>query len=300
MSVVARRSAGGIDLELELERADLLPGRLAPATLRITAREAREIRGAYATLVGTEHWQFQRTERDANGNMHQRTVTAREELPRVPVRLVGATTLARVEQRTLPFELPVPSLGPPTLDATVCGVAWSIEVKLDVPGLDPGLAMPVTVHQPTALLRAGVVDVGQFALWDSADAGADGYRAAIALEPVPLPIGGPFSGRVTIEAPSAVTLQEIRAELRVRATATVPSGIEEEVSAWVGRIAGAGPLAAGTTTLAFDADIPARPLPTVRLPHGRTDATFRVTLARAWARDTHLVRDVALATTTEL
>jgi hypothetical protein len=289
-----------VDLELELERTDLLPGRLAAAVLRITSRNAREVRGAFATLVGTEHWQFHRTERDAHGNTRTRTVTDRTELPRVPIQLLGPTTLADRERRVLPFELPVPALGPPSVDAAVCGVAWELEVKVDVPGFDPGLAVPIVVHQPTALLRAGVVSVGQFALWESADAEADGYRAAIELDPVPVPIGGPFTGRVTLEAPAATDLQEIRAEIRVQAKATVPSGLSEEITVWAGRITGPGPLPAGATRLEFTTELPPRSLPTARLPHGETDATFRVILARAWAPDHNLVRDVALATTTEV
>ena len=300
MSVVVRNSGGGVDLELELERTDLLPGRLAPAVLRLVARQGREIRGAYATLIGVEHWQVRQTDRDANGTTRTRTVTRREDLPRVPIRLLGPTALSAGVRTVLPFEVPVPSLGPPSVDATVCGVAWELEVKVDVPGFDPGLGVPLTVHQPTGALRAGVVGVEQFALWESADAETDGYRGTIELDPVPLPVGRSFNGVVTIEAPGAVDLQEIRAELRVAAKATVPSGLDEEITLWAARIAEPGPLAAGTTRLAFTADLPARPLPTARLPHGRTDATFRVILARAFARDDHLVRDVALSTTTEL
>jgi len=41
-------------------------------------------------------------------------------------------------------------------------------------------------------------------------------------------------------------------------------------------------------------------LPTIDLPHGRARAEFHVILAQAWAPDTHYVRDVAVATTTEL
>jgi len=300
VSVIARNSGGGVDLEVELERTDLLPGRLVAAVLRLTSRDNREVRGAYATLIGTEHWQFHRTERDANGTTTTRTVTQREELPRIPVQLLGPTTLAAGERRVLPFELPVPALGPPSVDATVCGVAWELEVKVDVPGFDPGLVVPIVVHQPTALLRAGVVSVGQFALWESADAEADGYRAALALDPVPIPIGRPFTGRVTLEAPAALDVQEIRAEIRVDARATVSSGLKEEITLWAARIAGPGPLAAGTTRIEFTAELSPRPIPTARLPHGETDATFRVILARALAPDHHLVRDVALATTTEV
>ena len=41
-------------------------------------------------------------------------------------------------------------------------------------------------------------------------------------------------------------------------------------------------------------------LPTSRLPHGKADAQFHVILAKAWAQDTHLVRDIAICSTTEL
>ena len=41
-------------------------------------------------------------------------------------------------------------------------------------------------------------------------------------------------------------------------------------------------------------------VPTVDLPHGTGRASFHVILAKAWARDLHYVRDVALCSTTEL
>jgi hypothetical protein len=46
--------------------------------------------------------------------------------------------------------------------------------------------------------------------------------------------------------------------------------------------------------------VPGRDLPTIELPHGRTDAAFHVILARPLARDPHLVRDVAICSTTEI
>jgi hypothetical protein len=53
-----------------------------------------------------------------------------------------------------------------------------------------------------------------------------------------------------------------------------------------------GQLAAGVVRLTFQRDI--------GLPHGRSDAQLHVILARAWAPDTHLVRDVAICSTIEL
>ncbi len=300
MSVVARNSGGGVQLELELQRGDLLPGRLVPGVLRVLSGSPCEIRGAFVTLVGTEHWKHEVTERDAKGNMRTRIVREERELPRVPVQVLGPVALGRDERRELPFEIPVPGLGPASVAADVCGVEWTLEAKLDVPGFDPGVAMPVTIHQPTALLRAGVVPVGQFALWPSADAGADGIRASISVDPVPLDLGGPFRGRLVLETDGPYEVQEVRVELRVHAEATVSSGLREEITIWTAQVLGAGRLSPGVHDIEFAGDLPAVALPTAALPHGRTNARLHVIIARARARDPHLVRDVALATTTEV
>jgi hypothetical protein len=297
---IARRSAGGVDFELELERDHLLPGRLVGGVARLNFRKNMRIRGGYVTLIGREWWQYERSDTDSQGHSRTETVTRREDLPRVPVQLLGEAQFSAGETRELRFELPVPGLGPPTVDATVCGVSWEIEVKLDVPGFDPALMAPVTIAQPTALLRAGVVRVAQYALWNEADASASGISARIALDPVPLCIGSEFRGVMTIDTPQRMKLQEVRLELRVRAEATVNSGKSEERSLWVGRLAGAGEFGAGSQTIEFAGQLPWTWLPTARLPHGQTQATFRVVLARARARDPNLVRDVAVCSTTEL
>jgi hypothetical protein len=129
-------------------------------------------------------------------------------------------------------------------------------------------------------------------------AGADA-NASIALDPVPLCIGAPFRGSVTI-ATGRQTLQEVRLELRSRVEATVASGKDEQVTMWTGRVAGEGEFGGGNVTIPFEGELPALWLPTSRLPHGRADAQFHVILARAWAQDTHLARDVAICSTTEL
>lgn len=300
MAIVARNAAGGVRLELELERADLIPGRLVRGMLRLTPDKAREIRGAFVTLVGVEHWKHEVTEVDAKGHPQTRVVRREAQLPCVPIRVQGASTLGGGSRQDLSFEIPVPSLGPPSVDADVCGVTWTLEAKLDVPGFDPSVALPVTIHQPTALLRAGVVRVAQFALFPSADATTDGIRAAIALDPVPLDLGGPFRGRVTLDVDRAVKVQEVRAEIRVHAEATVSSGLHEDVTLWTAQLAGPGTLSPGGHDLDLSGALPEIALPTAELPHGRTRASVHVVIARAWARDHHLVRDVALATMTEL
>ena len=293
-------SDGGVEWQLELERDRLLPGRLVDGRVTLVAQRAVEARGLMVTLRGEEHWRYEVTTTDAEGHTHTERRTGREDLPRVPVLLDGPLRLAAGERRELPFQLPVPPLGPPTVEAEVSGVDWTVEAKLDVGGgRDPSIEAPVRVLQPTALLRAGAVRVAQFALFPSADAAGDGVTGSIALDPVPLVPGEPFTGRVVVRLDGSARLQEVRAELRVNVEATVSGGLEETRTPWAAVLAPAGEVAG---ELAFDlaGTIEDVALPTAVLPHGRTWAQLHVILARAWARDPHLVRDVAIATTREL
>ena len=298
MTVTTTRSDGGVDFRLDLDSDTLLPGRMATGRVRVDFREPVEARGIIASLIATEMWQHEDTDRDANGTTRTRTVTSTNELRRLPVALAGPASYAAGESKEFALELPVPPLGPATFDATVAALRWKVEVKVDIPGFDPDVTADVAVFQPTALLRAGVVDVGQFALFSSADVANDGASGSIALDPVPLCLGTTFSGHLAIAA-GRERLQEVRLELRTKVKATVPSGKAEEITLWTGRIAGEGEFG-GADEATFNGTLPTRWLPTMRLPHSRADATFRVILARSWAQDTHLVRDVAICSTTEL
>ena len=154
----------------------------------------------------------------------------------------------------MPFQLPVPSLGPPSFEATEFGLDWHVRVNLDVPGFDPILEMAVRVHQPTALLRAGVVPVAEFALYPEADAEADGFEGSVLLDPSPLCIGSPFTGRITLTAAPPRKIQEVRLELRVRVEATVGNGRDETITLWSGcrRPGEFG----GPQTMTFDSELP--------------------------------------------
>ena len=179
-------------------------------------------------------------------------------------------------------------------------VDWTLEANLDVRGFDPAVAMPVRILQPTALLRAGVVTVAQFALYPAADGEADGIRGSIWLDPSPLCVGAPFRGRLDLEMGEPREVQEVRLELRVKAEATVSGGRAETITLWVGQLAGEGQFGGDAETFEFAAQLPDISLPTVETEHGRSDAQFHVVIATAWARDPHLVRDVAICSTTEI
>lgn len=293
------RSDSGVDFRLDLDTDRLLPGRLTSGRVHIAFRDGIEVRGIVASLIATEQWQTEETTTDANGQSHTQTETHKHELQRLPVMLAGPGRLAPGETREFRVELPVPPLGPATFEATVSRLTWRIEVKLDVPGLDPDVTADVVVLQPTALLRAGVVDVAQFALYESVDVGGGDAHGSIKLSPVPLCVGAPFRADISI-ATGRQRLQEVRMELRSKVRATVGSGKHEEITLWTGRLAGEGEFGGSGTATTFEGTLPDLWLPTIQLPHGRSDAQLHVILAKAWAQDTHLVRDVAICSTTDL
>jgi len=300
MSDTVRISTGSPPLSLELDRGDLLPGRLVDGVLRIGGLGALAFREARVTLVGVETWRYDVTSTDAQGHTHTETRTEHEDLPHVPVAVLGPTTIAADQTNEVPFQIPVPELGPATFEGEVLRVDWELRANLDIPGFDPKVSLPVRVLQPTALLRAGVIDVGQFALWPDATVEADGIRGSITLDPAPLCIGAPFRGRLSLETAAARNVQEVRLELRVHVKATVGGGREETITLWTGRLAGEGKFGGGAQSLEFSGAVPERWLPTIQTPHGRAEAQLHVVIATAWARDPHLVRDVAIDSTTEL
>jgi hypothetical protein len=292
--------SGGVRWHVELDRAVLLPGRLVGGRIALVAERFVEARQLQIALVGEEHWRHDESRTDANGNTTSETVTSRHDLPRVPEVLQGTLRLNAGERWEAPFDLPVPALGPATLDAQEAGAAWRLEAKLDIDNaLDSSTERPVVIAQPTALLRAGVVHVGGFALYESVDVAADGVVGSIELQPMPLVTGERFEGRIRMAVGDRLKLQEIRAELLVHVEATVASGKQETITAWSAVFAPGGEYH-GAFDLPISGELGPRPLPTVELPHGRAQAAVHVILARAWSPDVHLVRDVTIATTREL
>lgn len=300
MTTIARDAGGGFDLELELDTADLVPGRLVDGRLRMQTRRGGEIRGARVTLVGTETWRYDQTTTDSQGRTRTVTHTASDDLPKIPVAIVGPTRLEAGGSLDTPFQVPIPALGPPSFDGKELQVEWVLEANLDVPGFDPTVVLPVRVLQPVALLRAGVIDVAQFALYDEVEVESDGLAGSLRLEPMPLCVGTSFRGTLTMSQGAPRTVQEVRLELRTTVKATVSGGREETITLWAGRLAEAGEFGGEGRTYAFEGTLDDRQLPTIRTPHGRADAAFLVVIATARARDPHLVRDVAICSTTEL
>jgi hypothetical protein len=293
-------SSRGVDWELELDRADLLPGRLVAGRVTLTARTRVAARRLLVTLRGREHWRYEVTSRDAQGGTHTSRRTGREDLPAIPVQVAEPVALAAGESRTFGFELPGPSLGPPTIEAEVAGAAWWVEASLDLEGgPDSSIEAPVRVLQPTALLRAGIVPVGEFGLYRSVDATDEPLAGSIELDPVPLVAGAPFRGRVLLRAAGEVAVRGVRAELKVHVEATVSRGLDETLVAWSAEIARPERVA-GEAVIEFAGRLDPRTPPTAVLPHGRTTARLEVILDIPWRPDERLARDVAVASTGEL
>jgi SpoOM protein len=299
-AVVIDRDSWGLDWHVELDRALLIPGTLVDGTVRIHSTGGIAARALVVQLVGVEHWRHRVERTDAEGHTTTEVVTTKGDPVREPVIVAQPVAIAAGETFERSFQLPVPPDGPASLDATDAGMTWTFEAKLDIEGsLDSGVEASVVVAQPTALLRAGGAPVAAFALFDEADASADGAAASIRLSPVPLVCGEAFDGEVRLRALPPARLQEVRAEVRVHVEATVGQGLSETITAWSGQLAGEGSLG-GDVTLAISGRLPSQPLPSIDLPHGRSSAQLHVILARPWAPDSHIVRDVAIATTREV
>jgi hypothetical protein len=290
---------GGVHWHLELERDVLLPGRLVGGRVRITSRGGVEARRLIVELRGEERWEYETTSTDSKGHTTTQRRTGNAAMPPVPVEVLGPVRLAASETTEAPFELPVPSLGPPTVIATMSRLDWTVDARLDIEGgMDSSIEVPVRIVQPVALLRAGVVHVGQFALYPSADEAGD-LGATIELDPVPLCAGAPFRATITLRPAEPIGVRGIRAELRALVKATVSGGLSETITVWRGDLAGAGTVESATTfevSGVVDASAP----PTTELPHGQASTRFEVILDRAWTQDSHAGRDVAMATTLEL
>lgn len=299
MSAVWTESSHGVDWRLELEDDFLIPGRLAAGKLTAHMTGDVDARSLIVALRAEEHWKHQVTTTNSNGTTSTHVVTEHRDLVNEPVQVAGELHLTAGETRSWDLELPVPPLGPASLEADVAGLDWTVVAKLDVPGgTDASIERSVRVAQPVALLRSGAVPLGAFALFGPADVAGDGVSGTVSIDPVPLCAGQPFAATVVLHAGDPRQLQEIRAELRVQVKATVSEGLEETILAWAGSVAATE--LTGDRSISLNGTLDPRALPSIELPHGAASATFHVILATAWAPDPHLVRDVAIATTLEL
>jgi hypothetical protein len=191
----------------------------------------------------------------------------------------------------------VPPLGPATFAADVARLTWQLEVKLDMAGgIDPSAVTDVVVLQPTALLAAGVVNTGQWGLWPEAEGQLGGVAYKLGLDPVPLCIGAPFTGSLELAGDIGGRVREVRVEVAVRAEATVARGLSENLVLFSQPLAGG--LSAGRHE--FAGTLAELWLPSVDLPHGKGRARLDLVIDRPLARDDHLVRDVAVCSTTEI
>jgi hypothetical protein len=298
-------SSGGVEWRLELDRTILIPGQLVTGRLSLVANDDVDARGLVVALTAVEHWKHRESSTDGQGHTTTRVVTSTQEVIREPVQVRGDVHLGAGETLATELSLPVPPDGPASLEAEDAGLEWTVEAKLDIPGgFDSGLAAAVVVAQPTALLRAGAVTLGELALYDAADAASDEITATIALSPAPLVCGAPFTGHVDLRVPEGTNVRGVRAEVRVHVEATVSSGENETLTLWTGdllpQVVAGKQDVGGSRSLAVAGALPATPVPSIELPHGRTSATFHVILDRPFAPDTHLVRDIAIATTAEI
>ena len=265
----------------------------------VTAERALDARGLQVALRATEHWKHNVTTTDAQGHTSTHVETERKDLVHEPVAVSGELHLGPGETRSWDIQLPVPPLGPATLEADVAGLDWVAFANIDVPGgMDPGIEAPVRVVQPVALLRSGAVTARRIrAVRRGGCRRGRPHRYDHPRSPPHL-LGSTVHGEGDAPCRDHAEAAGDPGRASRSREGHGADGLEEDVIAWSGSVA--------TTELSGDREIElsgtlaAAALPSIELPHGRADATFHVILATAWAPDPHLVRDVAIATTLEL
>ena len=278
----------------------LLPGRSVAVSLTYTPGRDFEGRGVRAVLRCVERYRYSRTE-GTGKTAHRVTRTGVEELARLEVQLAGAHRFVKGQPVSWRCTFDVPALGPASFEGDALRCDWTLEANVDVPmGLDPGVEQAVHVAQPMALLRAGVVHTGQYGLFEEAPVNLDALPAQVRLEPVPISLQAPFEGAFTVEMAGLGEVQEVRLELRVLSEVTVRGGHKDEIVAWRDVLSGPGMFGGPLAEHAFTGAASGTWLPSIDLPHGRARAEFHVILAQAWAPDIHYVREVAVATTSDL
>jgi len=286
---------------VQIDPPVLLPGRSAAVSLTYSPDRDHDGRAVRAVLRCQERYRYDRTEMSGTTT---RTVTHTDtsELARIEVDLAGAQHFVRGQPVTWHATFDVPGLGPATFEGDALRCDWSIEANVDIPmGVDPRHVQPVRVAQPMALLRAGVIDSGQYGLFAEAPVNVDAHPAQIKLDPVPISLQSAFDGLFTLETGEPIEVKEVRLELRVLAQVTESGGHHEEFVAWHGALQTTpGPFGGPLAEHPFHADASGAWLPSIDLPHGRARAELHVILARDWATDIHYQREIAVASTTEL
>lgn len=286
---------------VQCEPAVLLPGQKVAVALTYAPDRDFDGRGVRAVLRCTERYRYSRTE-GAGKTAHRVTRTGVDELARLEVQLSGPYRFVKGQPVSWHSTFDVPALGPATFEGDALRCDWTLEANIDVPmGLDPRVEETIRVAQPMALLRAGVIDTGQFGLFEESPVNLDALPAQVRLEPVPISLQSPFEGSFTVEMAGMGEVQEVRLELRILSEVTVRGGHHDEIMAWRGVLkAGPGLFGGPLAAHPFQGEASGAWLPSIDLPHGRARAEFHVILAQAWAPDIHYVRDVAVATTTDL
>jgi hypothetical protein len=266
--------------QLSIDPPVLLPGRTASSVVQFTPDRDLQARGVVATLRCVERYRYDRSETSAgpNGTAQTRSVTHTDhnEIHRLDVPLAGPLAMAAGQQQTWPFQLEVPGLGPATFEGEELRCDWTLETSVDLPMRpDERFERRVAVAQPTALLKAGVVDVGQYGLFDEAPTNLDAFPAQIRLEPMPICLGQAFSGAFTVETAEPIEVREVRLELRVHAQVTVSGGHREEIMVQRGRLeADAARFGGPFAVHRFQADAVDAWLPSIDLPHGTARGVF--------------------------
>jgi hypothetical protein len=201
---LVRAGAGPVSGEILID-GPVRVGEMIAGSVRLTATDKVDARGAALRLVGLRLDEVRRSESHQDSEGHTTSTDSWVEVdgklfaenaflePAIPPDLASGQAF---ETR---FAIPAPRLGPPTAHLGESIVAWAIEVRWDISmGDDHFVAAYVPVGQNADLIRAGVGKQGGMSVLDAV---ADGDGVIGVTTPLPASAGSEIG--VSIHWPSA-------------------------------------------------------------------------------------------------
>lgn len=192
-------------------RFGVAPGETLRGNVRFIPRATFEARRITASLVGTEEYAYEVTERTAGNDSRVDRRWGSWELWRQDHELQGPTQLTAGEPREMPIHFVLPSDAPPTFESGVLRVSWRAMVSIDVGGgPDPSFDQPIFVPLAPDALEAS----DPAAMAERFDGSDDGSSYSLSVEPRPLIAGEPFAG--SLACGEGLDLDRIRVEVKLR------------------------------------------------------------------------------------
>ncbi len=303
-------SGGEWTLEIEGGEDRAAPGGSLRGTARFTASRRLEARGTSASLVASEEYAYEVTDRNARGSSRNDRRWESSDAWRQDLPLGGPAVMEAGSRHDFPFAFSPPPDALPSFHSGILRLSWRLSVSIDVGGRDPSVEREILMPLTEQALQAG----DPSALAELVTGSDDGKSFAISVDPRPLAPGSALRG--AIETAEDLDPARSRVEIKLLVSTDYSSGgfnvgidlpggvrmeslarraVSEQRTIWKGELAEAeGEAVDGARRYAFAGELPDEAVATLVLPHGSARAIVDVIVDRRLRPDRHLTRPVAI------